>query len=190
MHDNPAFKAALEELHKRCTQADPAHNLEGWDEAPQVSQSPASGQSHAPAQPRPAPTPAAPRQTSVWTMLGRRLLSGHLDPEFRRQFPNYYGRPRPHFAPDQDSLGSAIRSAALNAASALCWPIVRMLARLRFGPAALSAQADPAFLRRRAAIRASWDESQKAPHRPEGGGAKPHPATAAPRSSPESAPNP
>jgi len=109
----------------------------------EITQDQASPEPPTPVQPPLEPTPATPYQTSVWTRLGRQLLAGLLDPEFRQEFPNYYARPRPHYAPDTGSLESTIRSAALNAASALCWPIAQTLSRLLHGPAVIATPPAP-----------------------------------------------
>lgn len=75
------------------------------------------------------PTPASDADTTKRPSLANMLLFG-LTPRGRQHCPRFYARPRPRFAPRPGSCAETIRSLALNAASALCWPILRTLARL------------------------------------------------------------
>lgn len=87
---------------------------------------------------RSAPSPqglpgagAAPRAAKPRNMLLARLRFG-LSPQGRAEWPLWYLMPRARFGPPTaGTAADTIRCALLNAASALLWPMLRVLCLLR-----------------------------------------------------------
>lgn len=91
------------------------------------------------------PTPGDECDTSRPNTLTKLLFFG-LTHRARQSMPAYYSRQRPHFQPRTRSLGQTIHCACLNAASALCWPILKTYARLWASIARPSVKGDPSSL--------------------------------------------
>lgn len=139
---------------------------------------------NAAAGPQSRPTQAGIPGTRHLRTLSKRLLFG-LTRRGLESAPSYYTRPHPRFQPQPaESAAESIHCIWMNAASCLCWPMLRAFAPLRRALCLPQPEAAHAWSVQKAPCRQT-DKAPQVPALPLGTSSKPAAATDKPSSWPQ-----